>query len=125
MIPWSADSAQLLLRSQHLTTLRSDVLVRSQMGEEGRSAYQSYYWKPMGDMTLPLCYGPLLVVCMRERLPDDLKHRAILIALPILAAATDLVENLCISQLISSFNQEGWDEQEGWGGRSPGVLERP
>jgi len=83
----------------------------STLGPDGREAYNRMYWKPLGDMLLPFLYAPLLMLCTQRKLPKAMQRSPILV-LPFIAGIFDIIENLCITQLIAGYSEVGWDTHD-------------
>lgn len=90
---WDADSARVLL---------------SQLGVTGRAAYRGMYLAPLGDLTLPICYGTALGALCWRCLPGAGRARAAVVLLPLLAGSCDLVENMSVLTLLESY--PSWSE---------------
>lgn len=88
---WDAESARTLL---------------TKLGVSGRAAYRGMYLAPLGDFTLPICYGIALgALCWRCCRHAGRSHAVLL---PLLAASCDLIENMSILTLLESY--PNWSE---------------
>ena len=90
---WDTDSARTLFVT---------------LGASGRAAYTDMYLAPLGDLALPLCYGPALGALCWRCFPRDGRARAAAALLPLLAGACDLVENMSVLTLLESY--PSWSE---------------
>ena len=96
---WDAESARVLL---------------TQLGAAGRVAYRGMYLTPLGDLTLPVCYGASLGALCWRSFPGAGRARAFAVLLPLLAGLCDLMENVCVLTLLESYPS--------WGERSPQLA---
>ena len=74
-------------------------LILSQQGAIGRQAYYQLHWQVLGDMLLPVCYGVFFCTLLWITHP----RRRWTVVLPLMASLCDIVENLCVDQLLATF----------------------